>query len=209
MNKSAKISVIVMVGLFNFALAAICFAGPPVLPMDQNGTTQRDIQWLNDSPLTVYEQITDRGDGVYEYRYSFENVDDANLWHFGVYTTFVVDSSPTTWDTHPLWFTYVHDDLDTVFPVYDGRNLDSDIVALTVTGGPDWPNTTDPIVPGETVDGFTYVATTYDNNPKYYFYETVEIGYAGETGYVAAVGQTKGWVATMPATWSDIKTLYR
>ena len=96
-----------------------------------------------------------------------------------------------------------------MIPVYDGRNLDPDIVAFAATNAPDWPDTIDPIVPGETVQGFTFTAYTYNNSPKWYFYETVEDGYAGDTGHVAAVGLTTPYVAVESQTWSDVKAMYR
>jgi len=60
-------------------------AGSPPFMHENARAGARDIVWLYDSPLTVYEEVTDLGDGLYQYSYSFENVDDKNLWHFGVF----------------------------------------------------------------------------------------------------------------------------
>ena len=68
---------------------------------------------------------------------------------------------------------------------------------------------TTPILPGETVTGFTIAAYVEDHSPKWYFYETVESGYAGETGFVAAVGLTQGPpVGVESATLSGVKALF-
>jgi hypothetical protein len=192
-------------------LATICgaAAGSPPLLDGNVPVGSRDIVWLYDSPLTVYEEIIDLGGDLYGYTYSFENVDEKHLWHFAVYTTFQVEAVTATWDAHPEWVTAVIDNLDGVFPVYDARNLDPDIVALNGTYALTYPDITDPIFPGETVQGFAFMADTYDNSAKYYFYETVEDGYAGDTGYVAAVGLTTPYVAVEAQAWSDVKAMYR
>ena len=193
-------------------LATICgaAAGSPPLLDGNVPVGSRDIVWLYDSPLTVYEEIVDLGGDLYGYTYSFENVDEKHLWHFAVYTTFEVEAATATWDTHPMWATIVVNDLDEVFPVYDARNLDPDIVAVTGTYAIDLYETTDPILPGETVQGFAFIADTDDNSAKYYFYETTEDGWGGDTGYVVAVGlTTPGGVAIEAQTWYDVKAMYR
>jgi hypothetical protein len=192
--------------LTTFALAG---ANPVTTDIGSTPDHPRDIQWGYWSPLCVLETITDLGGGFYEYSYSFENVDAAHIWHFGVYSV-LTDLTPTaSWSTHPLWMTGASP-LDGVHPAYDARNLDPQLQWVSNTWGPDWPNTTDPINPGETVSGFSYIAPGLDTAPKYYFYETVESGYAGETGVVAAVGQTcTEPVSVESHSWGGIKTLYR
>lgn len=57
--------------------------------------------------------------------------------------------------------------------------------------------------------GFSFIAPWLDNNPKYYYYETIESGYAGQTGYLAAVGLPNlGPTAVVDGTWGRIKSLY-
>jgi len=117
------------------ALATICgvsAGSPPLLDrVDHVGT--RDVMWLYDSSLTVYEEIIDLGGDLYRYSYSFENVDEKHLWFFGVYTTFPVHHPVFPWSTHLNWYATFFNNLDNIPDSYDGRNLDPDIVAVTVT----------------------------------------------------------------------------
>jgi hypothetical protein len=169
----------------------------------------RSVQWLYDSPLCVTETITDLGGGSYQYTYSFTNADPGHIWHFGVWSAFGYVYSIASWAGHPEW-EYSAGSIDALLPEYDGRNLDPAITWLANTWGPNWPDTYDPINPGEAVTGFSFVADGYDDGPKWYFYETTESGYAGYTGYLAAVGQTGGGPSpTEPDTWTRIKALYR
>ena len=193
------------------AVASMCgvAAGSPPFLDGNIPVGSRDIVWLYDSPLTVYEEIIDLGGDLYGYTYSFENVDEKHLWHFAVYTTFEVEAATATWDTHPQWGTIHSNDLDLLPLHYDARNLDPDIVAIASTYSLDYPDITGSIFPGETVQGFTITAYTYDNSPKWYCYETVEDGWAAETGHVAAVGLTTPYVAVESQTWSDVKAMYR
>jgi hypothetical protein len=191
------------------ALVAIASAQTP---FEGQAEPQRDIVWLYDSPLTVYEEITDLGNGIFEYYFSFENVDEKRIWHFGVYPVFDILSSPTTWDLHhETWSTIFENDLDTINPsVYDARNLNPDIAAICSTFGGIWPDNPNPIYPAESVQGFTFLASTYDNSPKLYFYETVEDGWASNTGLVAAIGFTQPEPVSLESTsWSGVKALYR
>lgn len=183
-------------------------------PFEGQGELQRDIAWLYDSPLTVFEEITDLGGGLYEYYYSFENVDDKHIWAFAVCTTFEILSSETTWDQHITWLNSVKNDLDDFLGTpYDPRNLNPALIAWSATFDDNFfgnPGYIIPIDPGEYVQGFTFVADTYDNSSKLYFYETMEDGYAGNTGYLAAIGYTQpSSVATESGTWGGIKSLYR
>ena len=172
------------------------------------GNQQRGIQWLYWSPLCVEEVITPVS-GNYRYSYGFENVDTAHLWHFVVCAPFGALQTPTPFAEHPLWMAgYIH--LNDVHEAYDIRNLDPSLQFAMNTWGPDWPNTTDPISPGDTVTGFSFIAPVHDDGPKYYFYETIESGWARETGYVAAVGQTCGGsTAVERGTWGALKAIYR
>ena len=167
------------------------------------------IQWLYDSPLTVYETIVDLGGGQYEYRYNFENVDDANIWHFTILTTFECGWPVPTWTEYPSWYAGTWAIGDPA-PAYDPIELDPDIFWYTTTWAPGYEFSDDPIVPGASVSGFGFTADVNDDGPKYYYYETLESGYAIDTGYVAAVGLTvPAGVATEPATWTSLKASYR
>jgi hypothetical protein len=177
-------------------------------PVAGGGEGDRSAQWLYDSPLCVVETITDLGGGLWEYSYQFENTDTNHLWHFGVWSNFDPVTSTATWSTHPAW-AFGQVQIDGVSPEYDGRNLDANIRYLANTWGPSFPNTTDPINPGEVVDGFKYIASQFDDSPKYYFYETVESGWAvNNGGFLAAVGQTCGPVPVEEVSWGRIKTEY-
>jgi hypothetical protein len=166
------------------------------------------VQWLYPSPLCVEETITDAGGGRWEYSYSFVNVDAAHIWHFGVWSNLPTVVTTAVWDTHPLWDHFpLH--IEDVHEAYDGRNLDPGILWMATTWGPDWPNTTDPIVPNEAVAGFAYQAPAFDDSPKWYYYETVEGGWAPENGgYLAAVGMTCVPTPTEAVTWGRIKASF-
>lgn len=206
---SKRLTMLVPIICITVAFAALASAQTP---FKGQGELQRDIVWLYDSPLTVYEEITDLGGGLFEYYFSFENVDDKHIWHFGVYTTFDIFDISNTWDTREnSWSTIYENDLPNINPpVYDARNLNPDLSAICSTFGGIWPDNTDPIVPGEFVQGFTFVASTNDDSPKLYLYETVEDGWASGTGFIAAIGFTQpGPVAVESTTWSGVKALYR
>lgn len=181
-------------------------------PLEDLGGPQRDITWLYDSPLTVYEEVTELADGRFEYYFSFENVDKKHIWHFGVYPTFDINFSPSTWDLHQeTWETGYLNDLDIITPpVYDARNLNPDIAAICSTHGGFWPDIPDPIIPGESVQGFTFLAHNLDKSPKLYIYETVEDGWAANVGMVAAIGITQPKPVSLESTsWGIVKALFR
>ena len=181
-------------------------------PFQGEGNPQRDITWLYESPLIVTEEITLLSGGNYEYKFSFENIDQKHIWHFGVYTTFSITSSSHTWEQRDgTWDTIFLNSLNEIDPdVYDARNINPDITSICGTHGGAPPDVVAPIVPDEFVNGFTFESNTYDDSSKLYYYETVEDGWASNTGYVAAIGYTQaGTVATESATFGGIKSLYR
>ncbi len=55
-----------------------------------------------------------------------------------------------------------------------------------------WEDPSTSIQLSEAASGFSYIASTYDSSPKYYWYETLASGYVktNGTGKVAAVGLT-------------------
>ncbi len=160
---------------------------------------QAAITWEYDSPLTVTETITDIGGGDYQYEYSFENVDTSPIWMFGVYLKFdatpdsTFDIEPTTepggWWVGPYYFL-----IEQYEPVFDGRNLDSNITGLINSsneagaGG----NPVVSITSGEFASGFSFMSSVYDATPKYYFYCAIgtEAPWESESGKVTAVGTT-------------------
>lgn len=86
--------------------------------------------------------------------------------------------------------------MDSVAPRNDGRNLDPAIVAYTRTQNcrhlvaeTVCPAETG-IQPGQSVAGFSFIASVYDTSPKYYFYSTTDSGFVGDTNRFAAVGTT-------------------
>ena len=179
-------------------------------PLESQGSSKLGLTWLYESPLTVYERITDLGNGLFEYYYSFENVDAKNLWHFGVYTSFDIVESTTSWDNFPTWA------LNENFnggglPYYPGE-IDPSLINMASTWGPNLLDTDNPIAPGVSVQGFTFVGPINDGSPKLYFYETVEDGWANDIvpGPVAAIGYTQSTpVAVESRSWSEVKALYR
>jgi len=205
--RNTIVSLLVLVAI---ALPLIAVAADERSPSDRGGSEPeitRAVNYLYESPLVVWEEITDIGGGLYLYSYSFQNVDSNHIWFFGVWTEFYGVAFNTTFDGHPEWSGGAYDVAD-ILEVYDARNLDPDIVMDANTWGPGWPNTTDPINPGDSVEGFSYTAPVYDDSPKWYFYETIESGYAGDTGYVAAVGLTGVVVATENTSLSRVKALF-
>lgn len=194
----------------------IIFASQPLLaasPME--GTHSKDadgLAWLYDSPLTVFEEITPIGGGLYKYSYSFSNTDSNHIWHFAVFTNFEVLLPATSFSEFPLWNTS-RLNVQYIEPTYDPRNIDPNIIGAGNTWlgyEPSHPNPDNPIPPETFVEGFSFIGTELNPNPKYYLYETVESGYAQYTGFVAAVGLTEtGVVATQESTWDEVKSLYR
>ena len=156
------------------------------------GVCNATIDWYYDSPLTVYETITDIGGGDYRYEYSFENVDDALIHSFGVYTEFVTDGE-NTFTGHPTWIAPISALVTDFYPEYDARNLNPDILYMNASGY-EWYgiNPSYAIAVDEEAYGFSYISSVFDSTPKYYQYETIASGNAhtNGTGKVAAVGTT-------------------
>ncbi|MCK4293627.1 MAG: PEP-CTERM sorting domain-containing protein [Planctomycetes bacterium] len=155
-----------------------------------------EIVWDYESPLTVVEDITDIGGGEYRYEYSFLNEDTLPITTFGVYTRFEAQVETTFTGFEPTWgggyFFFVYH----VGHMFDGRILDEAIVGFSRTEnclhlriGTVCPGEAG-IQPGQSVEGFSFIASVYDASPKYYFYSTPDSGYAAYTGRFAAVGTT-------------------
>jgi hypothetical protein len=156
---------------------------------------QAAIQWDHWSPLTVVETIIHIGEGDYRYEYSFTNVDTSPIYGFALYTAFEARDEES-FAGHPTWYSPVFGQIYDVGPAYDARNLDPDIIGLISHSncqGYPWgtvcPSET-AIQIGEYAFGFSFAASVYDPSPKYYFYETIDSGWAVYTGEVAAVGLT-------------------
>jgi hypothetical protein len=191
----------------SLVLAATALVANPVRDSGSE-PAPTDVQWLYWSPLCVQEVITELGGGEYRYLYFFENVDTNHIWHFGVYTPFAPLWPTATWDTRPTWSAGTVEIWD-VLPPYDARTVDPAILQLANTWAPEY-GADDPIDPGEIVSGFSFVAPVFDASPKLYFYETTESGYAGKTGFVAAIGTTcTSPVSVESASWGGVKALYR
>jgi hypothetical protein len=181
-------------------------------PYGKGTGQQHDLIWLYDSPLTVTQEIVDLGEGQFQYSFGLENVDDKQIWHFGVYTKFEINGEITAWEVDDgPWFISNTNDLDEIHPeVYDARNLDQDIVAICSLYCGIWPNNPNPVQPSGTVEGFKFVAGTYDISPKLYYYETVEDGYAANTGIIAAGGLSEpATVSVQSTSWGGVKSLFR
>ena len=156
-----------------------------------SSSAKATIDWNYDSPLTVYETVNYVGMGYYRYEFSFTNTDISPIWHFGVFTKFTADGE-NTFDGYGAWLGPHNKSVNSILPEYNGKNLDSNITDVTFSyyelgfsgyGGY-------AIQPGETAFGFSLIS--FDNSPKYYFYETIASGYTqtNGTGNVAAVGMT-------------------
>ncbi len=159
-----------------------------------SSSAEATIEWNYDSPLTVYETVTDLGMGFNKYEYSFTNTDTSPIWRFGVFTTFPT-TGISTFTGYGAWIGPHSISVNDTYPEYDGQNLDPDILRYTVSdyelgysgyGGY-------AIQPGETAFGFSFTGE-YDlkSSCRYYFYETIASGYTqtNGTGNVAAVGMT-------------------
>ena len=132
-----------------------------------------EIDWYYDSPLTVYETITDIGGGDYSYEYSFENV-DSTIWEFGIYTTFST-TGEDTFTGYPLWEGPWNSVVSDTYPDYDARNLDPEIAYMTSTAYEYWNfGEDDGILFNDIAAGFTFISSIYDTSPKYYMYDTIE-----------------------------------
>ena len=122
------------------------------------------------------------------------NTDSSSIWHFGIYTTFTTQGSTggtpfngnISWGG-PEWF-YNNE----MSPEYVGTNLDSAIMGATNTYTLAWMNEERAIHVGDTASGYSFVASTYDPSPKYYYYEIIASGCTAlnSRGNVAAVGTT-------------------
>jgi hypothetical protein len=162
------------------------------------------VDWYYWSPLTVIESISDIGAGEYRYEYSFVNVDTSPIWLFGVYTTFVNQDVITFTgyeapNEHELGWLASATSMDDAATVYDGRNLDSNIVAIAGTWTNPFEDSYTAMPLNDAVSGFSFTASVYDPSQKYYLYETIASGYTDTngTGKVAAVGQTIPEPATL------------
>ena len=158
-----------------------------------------EIDWYYDSPLAVYETITDIGGGDYSYEYFFENTDSSTIWKFGIYTTFST-TNEETFAGYPVWERGWNYAVSDISPEYDARNLDPEIAYLASTAYEYWfHGEDDGILINDIASGFTFISSIYDSSPKYYMYETIESGQANTngTGKVAAVGTTVPEPATL------------
>ncbi len=154
---------------------------------------QAALNWEYWSPLTVTETITDIGGGDFRYEYSFENVDTSPIWHFGVYTNFTANSE-NLFTEYVLWDGPIVSQIDTLYPEYDARNLDSSInymISGSANGGVDG-YADNSIMPDEIASGFSFTSSVFNSSPKHYMYETIASGWikTNGTGKVAAVGTT-------------------
>ena len=199
-----------LICLATFVATQPLFAESPIVGTQKNGAS--GIAWLYESPLTVFEEITPIDGGLYQYTYSFLNTDPDNIWLFAVFTTFEVQFPMTPFSDFPLWWAW-DGSQESANPAYDATVLDPNITTSGLTwfgSGPDYPYDDNPIPTGVFVEGFSFIGTELDPNPKYYFYETLESGHASDTGFVAAVGLTQnGVVGTQESTWGGVKSLYR
>jgi hypothetical protein len=169
------------------------------------GIVQANVSWYYDSPLNVQEVITDLGGGSYRYEYSFVNigssVDSSPIWAFGVYTRFTAVGD-ATFTGHTAWNDPYWIENSSAMN-YAGTNLDPLIIGVIATNSwPRWPYE-DPSIAiqfGEAASGFSFIDDVYDISPKYYFYETIDSGFAmtNMQGKVAAVGLT-GTGSVVPA----------
>ena len=163
------------------------------------------IVWEYDSKVQVTETITDIGGGDYQYSYTLVSNDPAAIWDFRVYTTFYVEpfSSPSsTFTGDSLWKDPPQsDEVDTLDPMYDARNLDSNIQCAIWTGYEYWnrPDDSDGILNGQTAVGFSFTANVFDNSAKYYSYTTIDTNGDGPyfQGTFSGVGQTIPEPATL------------
>ncbi len=161
------------------------------------GVCNADLTWEYDSPLNVYEEITDIGGGNYRYEYSFENVDTSIIHSFIIYTEFIAQGQSDFdgfqhWVGHFVTVGGIYPGYDSINPEYDPRILDEDITGGVWTGYEYWEGEEYGIQVNDFVSGFSFTSTTYDPLPKYYSYTTIETSGPDpyESGIVSAVGTT-------------------
>jgi hypothetical protein len=184
-----KLITICVVLFFCLLQVPQAFANP-----SSGGFGGSSVSWYYWSPLTVTETITNLGGGSYRYSYSLVNVDASPIWHLGIYTDFVTDGSVggTKFSGHASWGGPDWVPNASAFSEYVGTNLDPSILGFTNTFTMPWEDQATSIQIGEVASGYSFVASTYDPSPKYYYYETIASGYTqtNGTGKVAAVGTT-------------------
>lgn len=139
------------------------------LPRPAYGT--RSVYWDHDSPCDVVEYISDLGNGQFEYSYVLTNNDSDGIWHLLIYTSFdILDTTPFIKSDWRSW----HHGIAEVYPEYRPYNIDPTLTHVASSAGPgynpDWIST-NPIVVGETVGGFSYQSSYFDPQPKLYIYE--------------------------------------
>ncbi|MBN2136281.1 MAG: PEP-CTERM sorting domain-containing protein [Sedimentisphaerales bacterium] len=161
------------------------------------GTGGNTVTWDYWSPVEVVEVVTEFR-GEYFYEYSFTNTDTSPIYDFGVFFDFEVEAV-SGFAEHPTWNEPKWMNTGSVFPEYDGRNLDRNIAGFVGTHSEPPLEPSVSIQIGESVSGLSFKASIYDPSAKWYFYETIASGYTqtNGTGNVAAVGTTVPEPATL------------
>ncbi len=146
--------------------------------------------------ISVVETITDNLDETWTYSYKIcFNAETKNIWMIIISTRFPSGTtlgSLTNFNSHPSWFSD-YSSIDSVYPCYDARNIDSSITQIEFTQT--WPSfpgppLLEPIVPGELASGFSFRANAYDPNPKVFEYEVEGHWAAFSDGIVSGWGWT-------------------
>lgn len=153
----------------------------PILLLVFSSATLASTLYNYESPLNVELGITDLT-GSYGYQFDFVNTDSSEIWHFFVWTEETVSNGIGSFPSGLA--TNLH--LDTVFPEYDARNLNS---ALLYEHNM-WysPFATTGLAIGSSASLYFEMTSLY--NSFLYGYETLDSGYSQNngTGYIAAVG---------------------
>ncbi len=155
--------------------------------------SQASLSWEYDSLIEVMETITDVGDGVYQYEYSFKNIDSSPIWAFGIYTYAEVQPQGG-FNGHQYWTGPTYITASQIQTHSDPSVLDPGIEGLFYSSYEFGPphGLSDAIQIDESVSGFSYTTSFLDPSPKYYYYITVATGGSEiiGTGMVSAVGTT-------------------
>jgi len=151
-----------------------------------------DLNTAGPSLIAVDEAITPLGGGQWQYTYTINSSDPANIWNFLLYTPFTTTNISGTFPDQFI------DDLNSVFSQYDARNIDPTLTTMNTEnympfGGPNGLSN------GGTAT-LTFDASVFNDSRKLYAYEDVTTGYAlsNDIGNLAADGYTGAGISNVP-----------
>lgn len=160
----------------------ICAAGLALLAMQANAQVSANASAAG--VLSVQESIVDNGNGTWTYNYSLSNLTEANnAWWLVLYT-----------NLSPLSATPFGDGSHLGWGVIAGDATTGDIIApsgqtnyvYSWTAGDSWPGSApNGVATGQTLGGFSFIASSYDGSAKAFYADVVPNWGGGNLGYNA------------------------